>query len=50
MRTLDCVGLLELPRDVWVRCDRGAGHEGKHSGWLDGRWSASTSMSSAVSG
>lgn len=40
---LDCPGLLELPRDVWVRCEAGAGHDGKHTGWLDGQrywWAA----------
>lgn len=35
---LDCSGRLELPHDGgWVLCDRGAGHEDKHSGALDGK-------------
>lgn len=32
MTGLQCSGKLELPRDRWVTCDGGLGHDGKHSG------------------
>lgn len=37
MPELSCPGLLELPRDLWVKCDLGAGHVDKHSGALAGK-------------